>query len=107
MDAMAKKIRFSSLFVFSLCVACGGEQSTPETPADSEPTEEGAAVEEAEPASTGKPDDGIVRDTDGDGVPDDKQAGDCEKKNETQCKINDKCAWTDKGTCVPASDAKM
>jgi len=63
--------------------------------ADSGPEVE-AAPEEAAPRN-----DGIVRDADGDGVPDDAGGG-CEGKNETQCQITAGCAWSDTGECVDA-----
>jgi hypothetical protein len=98
---MATKI---SLLVvsFVLCAACGGGQTTSETPEETASPAEGGGDSEAAPAETSKPADGIVRDADGDGVSDDKQAGACAGKNETQCKINSNCAWSDSGKCVDA-----
>lgn len=83
-------------------LACGGAQPPAEgaddaatEAADSGPEVE-AAPEEAAPRN-----DGIVRDADGDGVPDDAGGG-CEGKNETQCQITAGCAWSDTGECVDA-----
>lgn len=104
---MASKIRYSLSFIVSsaLLMACGGGQSETKTADEAAPTEEGGA--ETPPAEgESKPSDGIVRDTDGDGVPDDKQAGGCTGKNETQCKINSACAWTDDGKCVEAGTSQ-
>ena len=90
-----------------------GACSSSQTPADDpsgggdESGETGESGESGEPGSeagegAAKPKDGIVRDADGDGVPDDKQQSGCEGKTETQCKINTSCAWSDDGKCVDA-----
>ena len=52
------------------------------------------------------PSDGIIRDADGDGQPDAKGV-DCGAMDETKCKINSGCAWTDEGTCVDGSLSPM
>ncbi len=61
----------------------------------------------ADGAGDATPADGIVRDADGDGVPDDTGEVTCEGKSETQCKINSNCAWSDQGTCVDAGAGPM
>ena len=102
---MAKKARYSWAFTVSaaLVMACGGGQTETKTADEAPPTEEGG--EAVETGGESAPSDGIMRDADGDGVPDDKQAGGCEGKTETQCKINSACAWSDDGRCVEAGKA--
>jgi hypothetical protein len=96
--------------VFLLCcasmlVACGGGQGEADSAADLEGagSEDGAGDEgggdETKPPA---PADGIVRDADGDGIPDNEEASGCEGKTETECKINMDCAWSDDGKCVQA-----
>jgi hypothetical protein len=98
---MTKKIRFACLFIVSsILSACGGGKSPAKAPDDAPPADGNAPEPTAE---TTAPSDGIVRDADGDGVPD-KEGGGCEGKNETQCKINSDCAWSDQATCVPAGN---
>jgi hypothetical protein len=105
---MAKKIRYALSFIVSsaLLMACGGGQTETKTADEAAPSEEEGGADGPEAGDTA-PSDGIKRDTDGDGVPDDQQGGGCAGKNETQCKINSACAWTDDGKCVEASSSPM
>lgn len=100
---MAKPQLFTTAVVSSLVLlsACGGGAPAVDTPEDAAgPTTDGASAGPSDDAA--RPKDGIVRDADGDGKPDNTASG-CEGKNETQCKINSSCAWTDDGKCVEAS----
>lgn len=88
---------FAIAVVASFLLACGGSQ-----PAGAEAPEGGEAGELTdEGAEAPRPSDGIVRDADGDGIPDEQGAG-CAGKNETQCQITAGCAWSDTGECVEA-----
>ena len=105
---MARKIRYSLSFIVSsaLLIACGGGQSETKTADEAAPTTEEGGAETQPAGGESAPSDGIVRDADGDGVPDDKQGGGCTGKNETQCKINSACAWTSDGKCVEAGSSQ-
>jgi hypothetical protein len=83
-------------FIAMGLLACGGSS----TPAESPDGPRDAGEEPIEVSSP--PSDGIVRDADGDGVPDDRTAG-CDGKNETQCQITAGCAWSDDERCVEAA----
>lgn len=98
---MTKAIAPSLLLAF--LVACGGA-TPPAVDADD------AAVPDADEVTTDAADsvadeapsnNGIIRDMDGDGKPD-EAGGACSEKNETQCKISAGCAWSDDGSCVDA-----
>ncbi len=97
---------FALLCGMACLVACGPSTPAADTPDDAISGD--ALPEGGDPADApAPPSDGIVRDADGDGVPDDASDKTCEGKNETQCKINAACAWSDQGTCVEAKDAPM
>ncbi len=112
----------ASLIVLAFSIAtlggCGGGQGEAQGPNDADDTSDGSS-EDADGASddsgtsddSGASDDGggdgIIRDADGDGVPDKDDDVACEGKNETQCKINMACAWSDANTCVKASSSPM
>jgi hypothetical protein len=115
---MGKNILIVAALVTSipLFAACGGGTPAPEAP-DAEGAMDDAAGDADDAAGdaagdagdaagdgdgSGPPPGGIVRDADGDGKPDDAGSG-CADKNETQCKINSNCAWSDGGKCVDAS----
>lgn len=89
-------IRIMPIALIATSLACGGSQPASDVPTDADGTEDSTADDGAAAA----PKDNIVRDADGDGVPDDQEKSDCESKNETQCKINMACAWSDDGKCV-------
>ena len=87
--------------ISSLAIGCGGGAD----PATADDAASDAMAEGSEEAMPEVVDDapssgGIVRDADGDGVPDDQNPDDCASKNETQCKISAGCAWSDEGKCV-------
>ncbi len=81
-------------------LGCGGATPAADSPGDTDEAQpdpgDGSEAPDAKPAG------GIVRDADGDGVPDDESKSGCDSKNETQCKINMECAWSDDGQCVKA-----
>lgn len=85
-----------------LSIGCGGQTTGPE-----DPSGDPEVGTEQPPTEDAKPSDGIVRDADGDGVPDAEGGSGCEGKTETQCKINMACAWSDDGKCVKASSSPM
>jgi hypothetical protein len=104
---MAEGNLLTTLLIAFALAACGGSTPAADSPADaaadpSTAAADGSAGDAAAPA----PKDGIMRDADGDGVPDNTGGG-CTGKNETQCKINSSCAWTDEGTCVEAKASPM
>jgi len=108
---MAKHTIWASILVSSIALvgACGGDKPAVDSPDDAAadaagdaPSDDDASGDVAADAPADKPSDGIVRDADGDGKPD-GEGGGCEGKNETQCKINSACAWTDAGKCAEAS----
>jgi hypothetical protein len=86
----------ATVFLASFFLACGGSQPAAGGVSD-------LSDDAADPADapSPRPSDGIVRDADGDGVPDDAGAG-CEGKNQTQCQITAGCAWSDTDQCVEA-----
>lgn len=93
----------------ALLVACGGPAADPNAPEDGVPHDDAPVDTDGEPSTDTPAGDsdkpapgGIVRDADGDGIPDDKEVAPCEEKNETQCKINMECAWSAEGKCVKA-----
>lgn len=93
-----------SLFILNAplaLVGCGGGATGPDAPGNDEGGPEGT------PATDPKPSDGIVRDADGDGVPDEEGGSDCDGKTQTQCQINMACAWSDDGKCVKATSSPM
>lgn len=100
-------IAVSTVLVSALLLACGGNPPPAEGADDAEL---GAAPEEASaadpPEAPSPPSDGIVRDADGDGVPDTGAEG-CEGKSQTQCQITAGCAWSDAGSCTEANDSGM
>jgi hypothetical protein len=113
---MARGNLITSLLVAAAMSACGGNNTPPaDSPDDAmadgsgdgsgDVTVDGSG-DGSEAAVPDAPKDGIKRDADGDGVPDDTASG-CQGRNETQCKINSTCAWTDDGQCVEAKASPM
>jgi hypothetical protein len=96
---------FAGLATFTC--ACGGPPAvdSPDDAAADDAADDMPSTDAA-PGDGVKASDGIVRDADGDGVPDDQASG-CKGRDETACKINSNCAWTDAGSCTDAKDAPM
>lgn len=98
----------------ALTLGCGGGSPSVDSPVDSPdgamPGEDEMVMDEmpddtpdeggeVAPSSGG---DGIVRDADGDGKPDDEFAG-CDGLSKTKCQITSGCAWSADEKCVEAS----
>ena len=97
---------FAGLATFTC--ACGGPPAvdSPDDAVADDAANDVPSTDDDAPGDGVKRSDGIVRDADGDGVPDD-QASSCKGRDETACKINSNCAWTDAGSCTDAKDAPM
>ncbi|MEZ4439627.1 MAG: hypothetical protein R3B72_11095 [Polyangiaceae bacterium] len=105
---MSETTRFGSLVLGSLVLAlalaaCGGGASPGAVPDAPSADDAAPSVDDAAPSA---PKDGIVRDADGDGQPDDMGGG-CEGKTQTQCQITAGCAWSDEDKCVEGGDSPM
>ncbi len=90
-------VALATTTLFASALACGGgtdPANVPDGVGDQDP------ANNADGAEAGGKKDSIVRDADGDGVPDDEEKSPCADKTETQCKINMNCAWSDEGKCV-------
>lgn len=92
--------------VAGVLIGCGGGAPSVDAPTDDAMPDDPSEGMDASEAAPAKPSDGIIRDADGDGVPDDQQTG-CDGLSKTKCEITSGCAWSADEECVEASGSMM